>query len=150
MIRYSLKCHAEHRFESWFQNAEAYAALKAAGQLGCPICGESRVDKELMAPSLRQGRAGDAGKEARTPVARTSLAEPASEVEVALAALRRQIEANSEYVGMNFTAEARRIHDGSAPTRSIYGEARPDDARQMVEDGLPVAPLPFVPGRKAN
>jgi hypothetical protein len=79
-----------------------------------------------------------------------SLAAPGTDVEAALAALRRQIEANSDYVGLNFAAEARRIHAGDAPERSIYGEARADDARALIEDGVPVAPLPFVPGRKTN
>ena len=64
--------------------------------------------------------------------------------------LRRQIEANSEYVGMNFAAEARRIHDGESPERSIYGQARPDEARSLLEDGIPVSPLPFVPKPRAN
>jgi len=64
--------------------------------------------------------------------------------------MRRQIEENSEYVGMNFAAEARAIHDGDAPTRSIYGETRPEEARKLLEDGIPVAPLPFIPPRKVN
>ena len=75
---------------------------------------------------------------------------PASAIEEKIAALRRQIEENSEYVGLNFAAEARRIHSGDAPERSIHGEAKPDEARQMIEDGLPVAPLPFLPARKVN
>jgi hypothetical protein len=71
-------------------------------------------------------------------------------LEVKLAALRREIEANSDYVGMNFVTEARRIHSGEAPERAIHGEAKPDEARQLIEDGLPVAPLPFLPARKVN
>ena len=67
-----------------------------------------------------------------------------------IAALRRQIEENSEYVGMNFAAEARAIHAGDAPERAIHGEAKPDEARAMIEEGLPVAPLPFLPARKVN
>ena len=64
--------------------------------------------------------------------------------------MRRQVEANSEYVGVNFVTEARAIHDGEAPERAIYGEARPEEARKLMEDGIPVAPLPFLPRRKAN
>jgi hypothetical protein len=143
MIRYNLKCEAGHGFESWFQSGEAFMALQGAGQIGCPICGSPKVGKELMAPSVRPGRNEGAS-------ARGTLSEPGSEVEVALAALKKQIEENSEYVGMNFAAEARRIHEGDAPERSIHGEAKPDEARRMIEEGLPVAPLPFVPGRKVN
>lgn len=141
MIRYSLKCAAGHAFESWFQGAEAFASLQGAGQLACPVCGDRKVEKELMAPAVRPARQAEAAP---------SLRDPASEVEAAIAALRRQIEENSEYVGVNFAAEARRIHAGDAPERAIHGEAKLDDARQMIEEGLPVAPLPFLPQRKVN
>ncbi|MFP5480112.1 MAG: DUF1178 family protein [Alphaproteobacteria bacterium] len=143
MIRYSLKCAAGHGFDSWFQSAEAFATLQGAGQLACPVCGATRVEKELMAPAVRPARKAEAAE-------RPSLADPASELEAAIAALKKQIEDNSEYVGMNFAAEARRIHAGEAPERAIHGEAKPEDARKMLEEGLPVAPLPFLPARKVN
>jgi hypothetical protein len=145
MIRYSLKCDAGHGFESWFQGAEAFAALTAASQLSCPICGSAKVEKVLMAPAVRPAR--NALAEA---AARPDLSAPGSDIEAAVAELRRQIEANSEYVGMNFATEARRMHAGNAPERAIHGEAKPEEARQMIEEGLPVAPLPFLPNRKVN
>jgi hypothetical protein len=152
MIRYSLKCGAGHGFESWFQSGAAYASLQAAQQLSCPICGSTAIEKDIMAPAVRPDRlaaATGSPDTLRNPRGKP-LSDPASEVEVALAALKKQIEENSEYVGLNFVTEARRIHDGDAPERAIHGEARPDEARKMIEDGLPVAPLPFVPGRKVN
>ncbi|MBY0395954.1 MAG: DUF1178 family protein, partial [Thermoleophilia bacterium] len=76
--------------------------------------------------------------------------EPADGIEKRLAELRRHIEENSEYVGLNFAAEARAMHEGDAPSRSIHGEARRDEARKLVEDGVPVAPLPFLPARRTN
>jgi hypothetical protein len=142
MIRYAIKCSADHSFDSWFQSAAAYEALIGADRVTCPICGSTKVEKGLMAPAVRLS---DAPAAAGRP-----LDAPGTEVEAALAALRRQIEANSDYVGLNFAAEARRIHAGDAPERSIYGEARADEARALIEDGVPVAPLPFVPGRKTN
>jgi hypothetical protein len=145
MIRYSLKCDAGHGFDSWFQGAEAFAALTAAGQLSCPVCGIARVEKVLMAPAVAPARKAAVGAPARP-----DLSAPASDLESAMAELRRQIEANSEYVGVNFVTEARRMHAGDAPERAIHGEARPEEARQMIEDGLPVAPLPFLPARKVN
>jgi hypothetical protein len=148
MIRYSLKCDAGHGFDSWFQNGEAFAALHSAGQLNCPVCGIGTVSKDLMAPAVRPTRKGEAAEPAKA--ARPVLSAPASELEQAIATLRRQVEENSEYVGMNFAAEARRIHAGDAPERSIHGEAKPDEARRMMEEGLPVAPLPFMPARKVN
>lgn len=145
MIKYAIKCSANHSFDSWFQSAAAYEALKGAGHVSCPVCGSTTVEKGLMAPAVR---VSDTGEMAAVPD--RPLAAPGTDVEAALAALRRQIEANSDYVGLNFAAEARRIHAGDAPERSIYGEARADDARALIEDGVPVAPLPFVPGRKTN
>lgn len=137
MIRYSLKCQDDHGFESWFRSAEAYEALRAAGGLSCPVCGSPDVEKALMAPAVKK-------------VEERPLAAPGSDAERALAELRRQVEENSEYVGLNFAAEARAIHDGEAPARSIYGEARAEEARRLLEDGVPVTPLPFIPPRKAN
>jgi len=148
MIRYSLKCKDGHHFDSWFQNAAAFATLQTAGQLACPVCGTAEVEKELMAPSLRQ-KAGTSDA-AQPPATPPNLSDPGSDLEAAIAALRKQIAENSEYVGLNFADEARRIHDGAAPERAIYGEARPEDARRLIEDGLPVAPLPFLPTRKMN
>lgn len=79
-----------------------------------------------------------------------ALTAPASKAENALNELKKKIEANSEYVGEGFAAEARAIHDGDAPERSIYGEANGDEARALIDDGVPVAPLPFMPTRKTN
>lgn len=140
MIRYTLRCDKDHEFDSWFGSAGAFDSLAAAGRLSCPSCGSAEVRKALMAPSVRPGKnAPD-----------TALSKPASEIEAALAALRKQVEENSEYVGLNFVAEARAIHEGEAPRRAIYGEAKVEEAKRLVEDGVPVAPLPFMPPRKVN
>ena len=138
MIRYTLKCDRDHAFESWFQSAGAFDALEKAGQLACPSCGSSTVSKALMAPAVKP-----AEQEFRPLTQQT-------EQEKLLADVRRHLEENSEYVGMNFASEARAIHEGDAPDRAIYGEARADEARKLIEDGVPVAPLPFLPTRKAN
>jgi hypothetical protein len=78
------------------------------------------------------------------------LHQPMSEAEATLAKLRREVEEKSDYVGMGFAAEARKMHEGETPHRSIYGEARTDEAKKLIEDGIPVAPLPFMPTRKTN
>jgi len=150
MIRYTLRCGKGHGFESWFQNAGAFEALAGSGQLACPVCGDGAVEKGLMAPAVTPARRAEAAQTAAGARDKPDLAAPASELEEALAEMRRRVEANSEYVGMNFVAEARAMHEGDAPERSIYGEARPEEARKLLEDGVPVAPLPFLPSRKAN
>lgn len=141
MIRYDLRCDKGHEFDCWFQSARAYDSLKAAGHVACATCGSTEVEKLLMAPAVRPAR--KAGE-------KRALQEPQSEIEAAFAELRRQIETNSDYVGMNFAAEARRMHEGVIDERSIYGEAKPEEARALIEDGIPVAPLPFLPKRQAN
>jgi len=139
MIRYALTCAKGHSFESWFQSATAFDTLLARGLVACAICGNSTVEKALMAPSVA----------ARTETG-AALRDQNSPQEQALAALRREIEAKSEYVGAEFATEARRMHEGEAPERAIHGEAKPDEARRLIEDGVPVLPLPFLPGRKTN
>ena len=136
MIRYTLKCDSAHEFDSWFPSAEGFDSLKTAGHVLCPTCGSAKVAKALMAPRVALGQ-GD-------------LTTPHSAAEKALADLRRKVEENAEYVGVNFVAEARKMHEGIVPERSIYGEAKPAEAIKLLEDGVPVAPLPFMPGRKSN
>ena len=143
MIRYALNCSQGHEFESWFQSAEAFDKLHRAGMVSCAVCGGTDVEKRLMAPRI--GAKSKAEPEAGRP-----LSAPAHPAEQALAELKKKIEENSDYVGRDFAREARRMHEGEAPERSIYGEARVDEARKLVEDGVPVAPLPFTPGRKTN
>ena len=148
MIQFALRCDQGHKFDSWFQSSEAFDKLKAAGMVTCAVCGSTHVEKAVMAPRVRDSKSktGDVP----VPKADRPLSEPAGAAEQALVALKKQVEENSEYVGMNFAREARDIHDGTAPDRPIHGEAKPDEAKQLIEDGVPVAPLPFVPGRKAN
>ncbi|EYD75759.1 hypothetical protein Rumeso_02703 [Rubellimicrobium mesophilum DSM 19309] len=136
MVRYSLSCADGHLFESWFQSAKAFDDLAARGLLTCAECGSNKVEKALMAPSV-----------STSP---KDLTTPQDKREAMLAAMRRHVEENSDYVGLSFAAEARKIHAGDAPERNIWGEAKPDEAKALIEDGIPVAPLPFVPKRQAN
>jgi hypothetical protein len=136
MVRYSLSCADGHGFESWFQSAKAFDDLATRGLLSCAECGSSKVEKALMAPSVATRDA--------------PLAAPKDPREAMLAAMRRHVEQNSDYVGLSFATEARKMHLGEAPERSIWGEAKPEEAKALLEDGIPVAPLPFVPKRSTN
>ena len=136
MVRYSLSCAEGHGFESWFASATAFDDLAARGLLTCAECGSSQVGKALMAPAV-----------APSAKALAASRDPREEI---LARMRRHLQETSDYVGPGFAAEARAIHDGAAPERSIWGEARPEEAKALIEDGIPVAPLPFVPKRSAN
>lgn len=148
MIKYSLICGDGHRFESWFASADAYETLKGSGLVSCAICGSEKVEKAMMAPRVTPS---DTKAPARPdPAPERPLSAPANPAEQALAELRRKVEAESDYVGRDFAREARAIHDGEAPERSIHGEANAKEAKGLLEDGIPVTPLPFAPRRKTN
>jgi hypothetical protein len=141
MIKYALRCTEGHGFESWFQSGAAFDGLLARKLVSCPLCGTTTVEKALMAPAV--------GSRASAPAAQNEAAPP-EDVARRLQELRAQIEANSDYVGDRFAAEARAMYLGDIPDRPIYGEAQPAEARALVEEGVPVLPLPFMPTRKAN
>ncbi|WP_444454192.1 DUF1178 family protein [Rhodobacter capsulatus] len=147
MIRYTLKCDKEHSFDSWFASASAFDALLAKGMVSCTICGSTTVEKALMAPAVRPARKA-AAAEATKPEA--PLSAPQTGIEEAFAAMRQAVEANSDYVGVNFVSEARAMHEGAKPERAIHGEARLDEAKALLDDGIPVMPLPFLPKRSRN
>ncbi|WP_435311613.1 DUF1178 family protein [Primorskyibacter sedentarius] len=144
MIQYTLRCAEDHRFDSWFQSASAFDKLKASSMIACAVCGTTEVEKAIMAPRVSQSRGPDA------PDTPTPLSQPATPAEQVLAELRKHVEKNATYVGRDFVSEARAMHDGEAPTRSIWGEAKGEDAKKLIEDGIQVAPLPFMPTRKTN
>ncbi|SMO89774.1 hypothetical protein SAMN06265173_12233 [Thalassovita litoralis] len=120
--------------------------------VACAICGSTEVQKSLMAPRVQSARTAAAPAEGEAPATdkAPSLRTPTSDAERVLTEFRRKVEENSEYVGTNFAQEARAMHDGDSPERAIYGEAKPDEAKKLIEDGVPVLPLPFLPGRKTN
>ncbi|NOX74369.1 MAG: DUF1178 family protein [Alphaproteobacteria bacterium] len=143
MIRYTLKCDKDHSFDSWFQTAAAFDKLKSAGLVACAVCGSDEVEKAIMAPRVRPARSASKNSQVGT------LSQPASPAEQAVAEMRAKIEAKSEDVGDNFADEARAIHEGEAPKRAIIGEATPEAAKSLIDDGIPVAPLPWS-SRKTN
>ncbi|QPM88968.1 DUF1178 family protein [Pseudooceanicola algae] len=146
MIQFSLKCDRDHRFDSWFQSSEAFEKLQGASMITCAICGSAHVDKAPMAPRVQTSRGDDAA-----PGSNPLQTEAAQlQAEQAMAEMRRKVEATADYVGKDFARQAREIHDGAKPGRAIYGEARPEEARALLEDGVPVLPLPFTPRRKTN
>lgn len=158
MIHYHLRCEAGHEFDGWFKSSAGFERQEARGLLECPRCGTGAVSRALMAPRI----GGKGGTPAAQPVeipAETT-AEPAAaeqkpgtaiggrmpdEVRAALARLRTEVEARCDYVGGDFATEARRIHEGAAPKRGIYGEASKEEAEALAEDGIDVSRIPWVP-----
>ena len=147
MIRFALKCSEDHRFESWFQSGDAFEALLARDMVACPTCGSTSVSKDLMAPKL--GASSKGAKETpNLPQPMTNSPDP--EIADAVKKLKAHVEQNSDYVGNEFVREARAMHLGDIPQRSIHGEAKPEEAKKLIEDGVPALPLPFVPRQKTN
>jgi hypothetical protein len=151
MIRYRLQCARGHQFESWFANGAAYDSLAERGQLACATCGTSAIEKAPMAPRLGRSAAPSVDEDsgASQPMPPVEAGEPDTRplaggqtVRHALRKLRAQIIAKADYVGPRFAAEARRIDASDAPSRGIYGEATPEDARALIEDGIAIWPLP--------
>ncbi len=148
MIVYNLKCANEHVFEAWFRDSAAFDEQAAAKALACPTCGESKVEKALMAPRL--------GKGARTEPAAPAAPEPAvghkaametqkaGETMKALAELRRKIEENFDHVGPGFAEEARKIHYGEVDPRNIYGETSDEQAEALREEGIEFGRIPWL------
>jgi hypothetical protein len=140
MIKYQLACQAGHEFEGWFRSGSAYDEQAANGQITCPHCGSAEISKAIMAPNVST-RAGGAAvspevlKDARS----------AEQVRALMRQLRAAVEAKAEYVGPRFAEEARKIHyEDSEEPRGVYGEASADEAKALVEEGIPVLPLPRV------
>jgi len=170
MIRYALNCADGHAFESWFQNSAAFDKQAKRGLVTCPICGSAKVEKAIMAPRL--ARADAAEREPPAPPVPTPPAAPKPNVPVTMPAvppvpagkspvaimspqerelrhklkeLRDHVTKNASYVGTRFPEEARKMHYGEIEHRSIYGEASPEDAKALHEEGIEFHPLPILP-----
>ncbi|HEY2446459.1 MAG TPA: DUF1178 family protein [Rhizomicrobium sp.] len=131
MIVYHLRCCGGHEFEGWFRNSAAFDLQEMEGKLVCPVCNATKVGKALMAPALK----GGAG-------ARHAAPEELRKMRQFMTGLRKYVERNADYVGPQFPEEARKIHYGEAEERQIYGEASLKDVKELIEEGVEVAPLP--------
>jgi hypothetical protein len=162
MIRYALRCEGDHAFESWFQSSAAYESQIKRKLVECPSCGSTKVEKAIMAPRIVKSIVSKKSRESAPPVPATVsepvLPEPAvpagpqslmmaqeRELRAKLKELRDHIVKNADNVGEQFPTEARKMHYGDIEHRPIYGEASPQEARELVEEGIEVAPLPVLP-----
>jgi len=174
MIHYDLRCGGGHTFDGWFRSSAAFDQQAAAGLLECPFCAGTDVSRALMAPRLSRGAAAppqEAGpppeaKAVSVPEARTGTDAPPSgavassgaasgaasgppalpdEVRAVLQRLRAEVEQRCDYVGPRFADEARAMHHGEQPRRSIYGETTPAEAETLADEGIEVARIPWVP-----
>ena len=154
MIHYRLRCAKGHSFESWFQSSSAYEAQEARNLVDCPICGSTKVERDIMAPQIVSNK----GRENTSPPAASQTPAPAApstttpllmaqerELRAKIKELRDHIVNNADNVGERFPSEARKMHYGEIAHRPIYGEASPNEARALIEEGVEVTPLPTLP-----
>ena len=152
MIRYTLACAAGHRFESWFPDSAASEQQLARALVACPACGSTKVEKAIMAPSIgRAGREPAAPPPAPTPAPQPAsqpvalLSEREQQLRRMLKELRDHVKQNADYVGEQFPELARQMHNDEIDKRSIYGEAKPNEVKELLDEGVEVQPLPILP-----
>ena len=152
MIRYHLRCDRGHAFESWFQSSSAYETQEKRKLVSCPACGSVKVERAIMAPQIVSKNSRDSA--APPPAVSTEVAAPAStplmmaqerELRAKLKELRDHIVKNADNVGERFPNEARKMHYGDIEHRPIFGEASPEEARSLFDEGVEVSPLPVLP-----
>jgi hypothetical protein len=154
MIHYNLRCERGHAFESWFQSSAAYESQEKRRLVNCPVCGSAKVERAIMAPQIvsKKGRdstapapAAAAAADATTPGSTPLMMARERELRAKLRELRDHIVKNADNVGERFPNEARKMHYGDIEHRPIYGEASPEEARSLIDEGVEVSPLPVLP-----
>ena len=157
MIHYNLRCAKGHAFESWFQSSSAYEAQEKRKLVSCPVCGSTKVERAIMAPRIlsKKGRDATASDQLPAPTPAAEVIPPSSptpllmaqeaELRTKLKELRDHIVKNADNVGEKFPNEARKMHYGDIEHRPIYGEASPDEAKALIDEGVEVMPLPTLP-----
>jgi len=174
MIKYALSCEHGHAFESWFASSAAYDKQVKNALVSCPVCNSTKVEKAIMAPRLAGTRKREretatpasgaaappapaaessaslpAGVPAQQPAAPVAMMSPQErEFRKKLRELREHLTQNADYVGRKFPEEARKMHYGEVKHRSIYGEASPDEAKDLHEEGIEFHPLPVLPDER--
>lgn len=150
MIVFDLKCAHGHVFEAWFGSTGDFEAQQARGLVACPLCGVDRVEKAVMAPAVaaKGNRATPPGDKVAAGEKGAAGADGAAAL-AKLLAMQRAMEAQSEWVGGRFAAEARAMHE-AGEVRAVHGEATLAEAKALAADGVPVMPLPFTPLAKSD
>jgi hypothetical protein len=150
MIHYDLRCGQDHAFDGWFKDSTAFERLAKRGMVECPQCGDVKVQRALMRPAVGRREAAPppppvpATQPPRQPPAMAGGGLPAH-VRAMLQRMRSEVEKHCDYVGPQFAEEARKIHSGESDKRGIYGEASPEQAEALAEEGIEFSQIPWVP-----
>jgi hypothetical protein len=144
MIRYDLICEDGHEFDGWFSNSAAFDEQSRKGLVSCVHCGSTKVEKQLMAPGIPV-KGNRKSEPATKPILAATIDPRQQKLVQMMRELRRAVEENAEYVGEKFAEEARKIHYEETEKRGIYGETTPQDAEELIEEGIEIHPLPILP-----
>ncbi len=147
MIRYDLVCDKGHEFDGWFSDSAGYDAQRERGLVECAYCGSAKVDKQIMAPRIgaKSNAKADASPQAMMTPPPGPVDPRMHAMMTMMREMRKHIESNAENVGDKFAEEARKQHYNEVEKRGIYGNATPDDARSLLDEGIEVYPLPVLP-----
>ena len=137
MISFNLVCDQDHEFEGWFQNSASFDEQRKKKRVECPVCGSRKVQKALSAPNITTSRSKSAANKEKADVV-------AAAQKHMMAKMRDHVRENCDYVGTEFAEEARKIHYGETEERGIYGESSPEEASELVEEGISVTPIPWM------
>ena len=156
MIKYALICDKKHDFESWFADSAAFDKQAKRKLIACPVCNSVKVEKAIMAPRIaaKKGRvpiempAAASGTPAAVPAPVAMISPQEQEFRAKLKELRDHLVKNADNVGEKFPEEARKMHYGETEHRSIYGVASPEEAKELVEEGIECHPLPALPDER--
>ena len=155
MIIYRLRCSKGHEFESWFKDSRTYERQEKKSLIGCAVCGDSKVQRAIMAPRIgKKGKTAEAEAPAPAPAPAPTLEQKQmaalarkmpKELREALLKVRAEVEKNCEHVGERFAEEARKIHYGESDKRGIYGETTDEEAEALAEEGIEFGRMPWIP-----
>ena len=137
MILYDLNCENGHTFEAWFASSEQYDKQNKKKLINCPICNSNKIKKALMAPNLKGAKKNNKSFEQK------KIEEENKNFNKKLKEFKKFIENNTEDVGKNFTEEAKKIYYGETKSRPIRGETTKEQAKELIEEGVPIAKLPW-------
>ncbi len=156
MIHYQLRCSQDHEFDGWFKDSTTFDKQAKRGLVECPVCGDTKVTRALMAPAVSTRETVSVREKAPEVEPQVPATVEPAQVPVApermpaqvfalLQRMRAEVEKNCDYVGPEFADEARRMHRGETDKRGIYGEATKDEAEALADEGIDITNIPWVP-----
>jgi len=136
MIKYNLKCHNDHEFESWFSNSTEFEKLNKKGFLECIFCSSKKIDKSIMAPSILNSKE----KDNQIKIVNRDFKDEKNK----LLKLRKYIEKNFDYVGKDFCKKVREVYYDKKSKKAIYGTTTAEERDELAEEGIDLISIPWV------